>query len=148
MAPLHYSLYGLSHVMDNITHLLNSLRQHQARQAVISLLQSQITEVNNKAQQLEDYSRASRALLESYGFDNIVPYSEPPRPAGGYMPRSEAHRDEIAVDQSALTGSEATNSLRSNSTGTTQEWKTDDLEFESYGNGSSSNAMEGDEWDE
>ena len=44
---------ALSHTLFNVTHLLNLLRPHQARQALMAVLQRQVEARNQKAEYLE-----------------------------------------------------------------------------------------------
>jgi hypothetical protein len=81
-------LRSLSFVLDNMTHLLNSLRQHQARQATIVLLRQQVADTVAKADKLESLASAAQALLHSHQMP-VAAYTEPHYRT---MSRAEAHR--------------------------------------------------------
>ena len=59
-------LSHISSIFTNMTHLLNTLRAHQGRQTVISVLTRQTEERNIKAQQLEQYASHSIHPIPSH----------------------------------------------------------------------------------
>eukprot|EP00475_Leptophrys_vorax_P023854 TRINITY_DN32843_c0_g1_i1.p1 TRINITY_DN32843_c0_g1~~TRINITY_DN32843_c0_g1_i1.p1 ORF type:complete len:200 (-),score=43.73 TRINITY_DN32843_c0_g1_i1:516-1115(-) len=62
------STLELSHIFRNISHLLNLLRGHQARQTLIVALQEQIAERERKSQRLEELVTMCQGFLEQHSF--------------------------------------------------------------------------------
>ncbi len=56
----------ISHIFSNMAHLLNLLRAHQARQALICSLSHQIELRNSKTAELEDLIGRCQAILQNH----------------------------------------------------------------------------------
>lgn len=57
----------ISDIFSNMAFLLNSMRPHQARQSIISILQHQIDRRNQQADELERYIEEADAFMKEHG---------------------------------------------------------------------------------
>lgn len=66
---VEHKVNELSHIFFNITHLLNLLRPHQARQTLIAMMSRQIKQRNERAQALEQLALEAKTFLTQHGVE-------------------------------------------------------------------------------
>ena len=71
----------MGHVFFNISHLLNRVRAHQARQALITVLRDQVQRRRQAAEKLEVLSNEIRTYLQHHAGDGDDPATVEPQPA-------------------------------------------------------------------